>query len=527
MARFPSFKGAYAVSDIVHPRPNAVNFRGYGSDLSENTGDIFYIGLDNLERIISFKGFLENIAINCVKASAMVESQDKNHAIYKAYNGTLSYNVTLNIPAVTVNESRNNLAKIAELQKLITPFTDHTALSTEFNFTDQKGTKSINNFSVFFKNLINSGLPYNREPSISSYKSLYKHGFECYIEQVNYEPDLDMGFFEFDNYLYPKLIKLNLTLNYNGKLNATKAFSDTVEYKAIRGFKTTGKFIDADTGCFPFLVKAGYGTKESYTIQKMAPSNMSVSRMNAIKDDPTSKESTYIFISMLNSDDDYKRYVVFKPFMEKFNRNLDVTSTVEVPQNADFTHSSNVTFKSMSYDLTFNVPSRSLEEAIKNAAKIQYLLRLFYNKNTTSGNGSISTDENFRKKYLKVYVPYFIEKGGATSKSNSSNFDSMFNNAVPLIMQSLKIDFDENLGFYKSNGKLYPKNMTITMNLIMESSRNISNYKLNKSENGKSNQYTVSKDTSVDLTSASDGTEDGVFLFPFNKRYAKITKKEE
>ena len=49
----------------------------------------------------------------------------------------------------------------------------------------------------------------------------------------------------------------------------------------------------------------------------------------------------------------------------------------------------------------------------------------------------------------------------------------------------------------------------------------------NKSENGKSNQYTVSKDTSVDLSSASDGTEDGVFLFPFNKRYAKITKKEE
>ncbi|HAI37620.1 MAG TPA: hypothetical protein DCM40_05595, partial [Maribacter sp.] len=49
---------------------------------------------------------------------------------------------------------------------------------------------------------------------INSFTDLIQRGFPCYIESISYEPQPDAGFFEFDSFLYPKNIKLNLELKY-------------------------------------------------------------------------------------------------------------------------------------------------------------------------------------------------------------------------------------------------------------------------------------------------------------------------
>ena len=143
MARFPAAFGPYAVAEVIHPKPGR-NFRGFGSDGSEATGDVLYIGSDNYERMIAFKAFIENITINCDKDGTFTESTDQNYKVYKEYNGKFSYNVTLNLPAHSANESRNNLAKIAELQRLIMPIESIAETSRTYN------TGEIQRISVFF-----------------------------------------------------------------------------------------------------------------------------------------------------------------------------------------------------------------------------------------------------------------------------------------------------------------------------------------------------------------------------------------
>ncbi len=71
-------------------------------------------------------------------------------------------------------------------------------------------------FHAYFKNIINNGrdgLPH----AITDYGQLVLYGFPCYIETVNYEPDDSVGYFEFDNYLFPKVIRLQLKLNYESE----------------------------------------------------------------------------------------------------------------------------------------------------------------------------------------------------------------------------------------------------------------------------------------------------------------------
>ena len=139
---------------------------------------------------------------------------DKNSKVFATFDGDMDIDVVINIPAHSTNEARNNLAKIEELQRLISP-------NSGFKIRDPKsGKMSIENvdiingvvpsvFRVWFKNIISSGKPfpaYSR-PILMEFTEIMKYGFPCVIDSVTYEPVLDAGFFELDNFLYPKVIK--------------------------------------------------------------------------------------------------------------------------------------------------------------------------------------------------------------------------------------------------------------------------------------------------------------------------------
>ena len=86
-----------------------------------------------------------------------LEYADRNYRIFKEKSATLSYNLQLNIPAHSVNEAGNNLAKIEELQRLIMQ-----SKVENRPFEPLAGANPIPGinkpiFLVYFKNLINSG----------------------------------------------------------------------------------------------------------------------------------------------------------------------------------------------------------------------------------------------------------------------------------------------------------------------------------------------------------------------------------
>jgi hypothetical protein len=88
--------------------------------------------------------------------------------------------------------------------------------------------------------------------------------------------------------------------------------------------------------------------------------------------------STFIFISLPISPTNTfpHRYVMFKPFLENFTRN--VKTKVELAHHANSTINTRVLQRGVTPDMTeysfkINIPSASLLEAKKNCGKIQYI----------------------------------------------------------------------------------------------------------------------------------------------------------
>ena len=76
---------------------------------------------------------------------------------------------------------------------------------------------------------------------------IMKHGFPCVIDSVTYEPVLDAGFLELDNFLYPKVIKLNLKL-------IMEVSQVNIRELPIEGFDPNGNYSPFDNKFFPFCV---------------------------------------------------------------------------------------------------------------------------------------------------------------------------------------------------------------------------------------------------------------------------------
>ncbi|HAI37061.1 MAG TPA: hypothetical protein DCM40_02435, partial [Maribacter sp.] len=120
MSRIPSEYTPYNLSGIS-ATPIDGDFKAYGSDYSELGGHVLYIGSVPTERMVVFKAFFESIKMNLQKETEILKKESQNFSIIKERVGELSFDVTLNVPAHSTNEARNNLAKIAELQRLMVP----------------------------------------------------------------------------------------------------------------------------------------------------------------------------------------------------------------------------------------------------------------------------------------------------------------------------------------------------------------------------------------------------------------------
>jgi len=542
MARVPSQKTPFNISDTVAKREfknGKETFRAYGTDYSELSGHVFYLGSAPLERYIAFKAFFEELTINLTKDSKVDNNHNRNYQVIVEESGKMSIDISLILPAHSTNEAMNNLAKIEELQKLIMPGKwsagdnsmreKNANLDYTFEGVSERTRLTTPLFHAYFKNIINSGRK-NLPKRITDYSQLITHGFPCYIDNVKYEPQVDEGYFEFDDYLFPKVIRLKLTLNYESET----LFDDTnpdMAHKALLPFTLKGHFSQYDSSLFPFGIKVTFNEskKEQNPVHEphIAPGKMdfSIKEMNDI-----GSSSSFVFISMpINpSGETPYRYVKFKPFIDDFTRTAK--TEIKLAHNAGSTIHSRVlqhgvTPSATEYTLKINIPSRNLAEAKKNCGKIQYLMRMFFKKYSNGLEAIIPGRDDLRiedlKQKLMVYVPSMIEMPNAGAVTN--DVGQMFENAVPLYLKDMKFEMDMESGFFESNNNVFPKVMSLNLDFIYNRADMIRNYNMRKGGgNAESNgqTYYVHKPNEKSRQPIISSSE--AHLFPFARKTSKV-----
>ena len=480
-----------------------IDFKGFGSDGSDKTDNIIYIGSGPLQRGVALKAFLESYKLSLTKETDTKKENDKGNHVYTEYTSELKFELSLNMPAESTNEARNNIAKIEELQRLIAPNGGRGSVNARYG-----GKSTSNYFFVWFKNLIHSGVKYSSYPTPESLTmdNLMKHGFVCYIDTINFEPDMAAGFFEFDDivdrhkdaFLYCRNIKLNLTLNFGVDFpkNVMKNLRSKNVHVAnpLYAFSEQGQYSVSDTHRFPFglsvgtkgFLEAGIGGPADYTTEDMNKLDY------RLEGGGESAQNSFLFMSVMidknnitNSNrgkSSRKRWIKFKGFIESTTRDFKVT----VPLNAKNENkvlgtpldlSSPTTFDQLNYTMKVTVPSANLEEARKNCAKIQYLLRMFFKKFSQTGSDEMKgTTERLA---TKVYSPSFIESP-STTRHYANDFNTMYKNALAVFITDLGIDIDIEAGFFEESGYLWPKVFSISMTLEYKKDDLIKNYKLRR-----------------------------------------------
>ena len=465
----------YNISDTILDR-GVVNgeevFRGSGTDYSEKDDSIIYIASVPLKRVVSLKAFIESAKYNISKTTDILEEMDKNSKVFATFDGDFDIDVVINIPAHSTNEAVNNLAKIEELQRLISPNSGHrdpsSGVVTNVDIINGVVTSV---FRVWFKNIISSGKEFTNYSTRAdiTFDRIMKYGFPCVIDSITYEPVLNAGFLELDNFLYPKVIKLNLKLTMEiSQVN--------IRELPIEGFDPNGNYSPFDNKFFPFCVPVEDSEK--------------MNELDYSLDQGTKNNAFFMSLEVTGQ----KRWVQFKPFLESFTRTHGTSVTyAESKERVGKLIASDqaITFKDLSYKFKLLIPAMNLTEAKRNCAKIQCLMRMFYRPpqpvdteqigdihqvagQHTSGKKELASLSNRR---IKVYSPSFIEKAGADT-SAAIGFDSMYGNGISMFLNSLSVDVNFEVGFFEEAGKLYPKEMSIDLDFMYDSNNLIKTYVL-------------------------------------------------
>lgn len=176
--------------------------KDYSSNYMQDKGIELYIYNDSLSKsVITFKAFIESFSINF--GVVFEEETEAGGASGKPKDFSCEYKVKLNVPSISVNDSRLNAARFEELNIMIAP---HTRLDST-NTRQQQNT----NLRVLLSNLIHNG-NYKKQHDINNADLVRKYGLRCNIKSLSFEGDPEMGFFEYKNKLFFKNYSFNLDL---------------------------------------------------------------------------------------------------------------------------------------------------------------------------------------------------------------------------------------------------------------------------------------------------------------------------
>jgi len=422
-----------------------------GSDKINSSTYVFKITEESTGHTMMFPAFIESLKYNTTKELDYQSEADKWIKIIREYTGDFTIDVKLMLPAASPQQAKTNVAKLENLQKLLlNPYRAIPDYSDNYDSGIQKRLKNVVGplFKVSFANLIHNG---------------NSGGFPCTIESINYAPEMEMGFFEYEGpdakyeFLYPKVLSLDLKLkleNQNEKLDFVPITSyDT--YSFSKNLPNNNR----DSGKFPFGLPSNLEDyKRAYAIAKKLSYN----------------REYYIYLQRGNAK------VVFPAFLSGFNRNFEVNQNY-IESKSNYVGKGTDTGKlatpsKLSYDVAISVPCASMEESKVFASQIQILMRMFYRQRSGS----------MRDFGFSVYIPGFIEGDGSkpfTNLNGSQNTEELgsgegneitveatrdSNNVAGLWMEDLNIEIEKEMGFFDEQTDLWPKSYKVSFSLISD-----------------------------------------------------------
>lgn len=467
--------------------------------------------------VMQFPAFIEKIKYNTTKELDYQSEADKWTKVVREYTGDFSIDITLTLPAASPQQARTNVAKLENLQKLLlNPDHDIPVISendsfshieSQFNTAIQKERKSVVGplFKVAFANLIHGGKIALNNQGFSG--GVLYNGFPCLIESVNFNPVIEMGFFEYEGpdfdyeFLYPKVLTLDLSLkleNKNEKLDLVpigplpKNSQDTLNVVTKNDNRDQARSLNTrDNMVFPFGTQTiGNEYKEAYTISKKLAYN----------------RNYYIYIQR------YGKKVLFPAFIEDFTRNFEANQNY-IESKSNYVGKGADTGKlatpsKFSYSLSFSVPCASIEESLLFSKQIQLLMRMFYRKEEGSAG-------NFSERELgfNIYIPGLIESGGASKTfvgpSNDPSDGAEASSLSDLWMEDLNIEIESNMGFFNYGTSLLPKSYKISTSIVSG---------LNNTALIRPHLITEHRKDNYTTSSTSNVTDQ----FPFNRSTLKI-----
>ena len=475
----------------------------FGKDGSETYMDsrslMFYIFDFNTKRVVSFKPFIETLgyAFNYELADDVVTALYRDATTKRAKGMNVQYSFSLNLISHSLSEAKLNLSKVHELVKF-------KSITTKDETGNDLLTFGQNTFGIYLSNLVSNGRVENGAGNPSTEDEFAKSALFGYIESFKIDESSELGFFEIEGRLYPKIIKLSfdLLVSFRAIKEVLSFYDVNPENDVFLPFKSDGSYYSSDIKYWPFSITSA----------------RSSDRMDG-KYDYGNNNKTYITIS---NEKCPSQQVNFLMFMESLNITYESKSK-------DFagTYNSYNSYKYKGgniykFDLTFSVPAHSINEAVDNMFRFQRLLRIVNNFNDTiteldqspsskiteeSGKYSLPTDENYKDKYIGKYQyetskewkkstkneqQEFLRKEYSSQQKTGSirfNFNNSIpknlisvsnlinrgnttlpsgisENGVPCIIETLNFEPELDMGYFEENNKIYFKSYKLTLNCV-------------------------------------------------------------
>lgn len=413
----------------------------------------------NSEKRLSFKAFLDSFSIS-LNNEYGIEDTSGVKIVVKGIS-LFTYNITLNVPSFSVNESMNNLAKFQDLERMIS--IDKTKYQTELTagktFIDPK-------LYINFSNLIQDGSFDCRLHDVK-YPGNDTANLHCIIKTLSFSPDLEAGFFEYNNNLMPKFYTLSLDIapyltSTNGSLVINGFNSDGYWGRTAKQLENE-KSNDIATKSqayktikyWPFGFKVANGSYGGSLNIKTINSFPNTVANNDGTDTYASNKRALLAIS--SSDEKINKWVVFKAFLESFKYDKSIGYEDVKSKSASDTGILFVNSLGKEYDFSFkiNVPADSVNEAINNISKINILYRLCLDYVPSAASDDKKT---FKKGNVFISLSNLIHNPDkSTTPSSFPDSKTVIDNGLKCVLNSVNFEIDTDMGFFEYQGGFLPK----------------------------------------------------------------------
>ncbi len=180
---------------------------------TKNKKVAFYFYHGNSRNLITFKPFIDSISykIQYEEGEEILKRVD-GYLKKDRIKSSIGYSISLNLPAHSVNEAKLNLSKINQLKQH--QFSNYSGfMSATAVYMGTYDDLYMRNMTlIFMSNIISNG-NYTSSKHLSSHKEMLKYGVPGLIKDVKVDFQKDLGFFEEDGNIYPKLIKVSFDLD--------------------------------------------------------------------------------------------------------------------------------------------------------------------------------------------------------------------------------------------------------------------------------------------------------------------------